>query len=295
MSDRAPTQPRPAPGPDAAAPAAMPTPPKGALPLPRLSRRLDLATVLGLAVGLTLLLAALAYGGRIASFFDLPSTLIVIGGTLAITAVSFTPADLKAAGGSLGRTMIASGLDVRSAANAALSLAEHARKYGALSLQPLLRTTRGWPVMHRAVGLMVDGVPADDAERILRTEIDSNLGRARMAAAVLRRAAEVAPAMGLIGTLVGLVQMLGSLSDPASIGPAMAVALITTFYGAILGSMVLSPLAAKIDRNAERDALVEGLFLMAAGSVARQENPRRLEMLINTVLPPELRVSHYDD
>lgn len=262
--------------------------------MPRFYRRLDLATVLGLGVGLTLVVGALALGGSVGAFFDLPSTLIVLGGTVAITAISFSPPDLRAALGAIGRTMVANALDVRSAANAALSLAEHARRHGALSLQPLLRTTRGWPVMHRAVELIVDGLPADDAERILRTEIDSNMARARMASAVLRRAAEVAPAMGLIGTLVGLVQMLGSLSNPSAIGPAMAVALITTFYGAILGSMVLAPLAAKIDRNADRDALIDGLFLLAAGSVARQENPRRLEMLINTVLPPDLRISNYD-
>ena len=262
--------------------------------MPRFYRRLDLATVLGLGVGLALVIGALALGGSAGAFFDMPSTLIVLGGTVAITAISFSPPDLRAAMVAIGRTMVANALDVRSAANAALSLAEHARRHGALSLQPLLRTTRGWPVMHRAVELIVDGLPADDTERILRTEIESNLARARMASAVLRRAAEVAPAMGLIGTLVGLVQMLGNLSNPAAIGPAMAVALITTFYGAILGSMVLAPLAAKIDRNADRDTLIDGLFLLAAGSVARQENPRRLEMLINTVLPPDLRISTYD-
>lgn len=296
MSDRSAAQPRAgAPAPASSPPAAdAGTRPARPPALPRLRRRLDLATILGLGAALLLIIGALALGGGAGAFFDLASVLIVLGGTAAVTTISFSVPDMRAAARAIGRTMVASTPDVASAARTALSLADHARRNGPLSLHPLAAATKGWPVLHRAVELIVDGLPADDAERILRTEIEANMARARTAAAVLRRAAEVAPAMGLIGTLVGLVQMLGNLSDPSSVGPAMAVALITTFYGAILGSMVLSPLAAKIDRNAEREALVDGLYLLAAGSVARQENPRRLEMLINTMLPPDLRISSFD-
>lgn len=300
MNDRAPTRNRPAapppPQPAAAAPAAAPAPAPGkAPPLPRMRRRLDLATIVGLSSGLLLVLGALFMGGGgIGSFIDIPSVLIVLGGTAAITTISFTWPDMRAAMKALSSTMVANTPDPRAAAQTALSMAEFARRSGPLALQPLVKSTKAWPVLSKAVELIVDGLPADDAERILRTEIEASLARARTASAVMRRAAEVAPAMGLIGTLVGLVQMLGNLSDPSTVGPAMAVALITTFYGAILGSMVFSPIAAKIDRNAEREALVDGLYLLAAGSVARQENPRRLEVMINTVLPPELRVTAYE-
>lgn len=274
---------------------AAPMPPAKAPPLPRLRRRLDLVTIVGLSSGLLLVLAALTFGaGGVRSFIDIPSVLIVLGGTAAVTAISFTPPDIRAAMRALASTMVAHTPDPRAAAQTALSVAEFARRSGPLALQPLASSTRAWPVLSKAVELIADGVPADDAERILRTEIEANLARAHTASAVMRRGAEVAPAMGLIGTLVGLVQMLSNLSDPSTVGPAMAVALITTFYGAILGSMVFSPIAAKIDRNAEREALVDGLYLLAAGSVARQENPRRLEVLINTVLPPEMRLSTYE-
>ncbi|OYQ33471.1 flagellar motor protein MotA [Niveispirillum lacus] len=296
MSDRATSRNRPpAPPPPAAPAAAAATPPAKAPPLPRMRRRLDLATIFGLSSGLLLVLGALVMGGGgIGSFIDIPSVLIVLGGTAAITTISFSGSDMRAALKALSATMVANTPDPRAAAQTALSLAEFARRSGPLALQPLATSTRPWPVLSKAVELIADGLPADDAERILRTEIEANLSRARTASAVMRRAAEVAPAMGLIGTLVGLVQMLGNLSDPSTVGPAMAVALITTFYGAILGSMVFSPIAAKIDRNAEREALVDGLYLLAAGSVARQENPRRLEVMINTVLPPEMRVSAYE-
>jgi chemotaxis protein MotA len=100
--------------------------------------------------------------------------------------------------------------------------------------------------------------------------------------------------MGLIGTLIGLVQMLGRLDDPASIGPAMAVALLTTFYGAVLANMVYSPLANKLERNSFQETLVYEIYLTAAASIGRQENPRRLEMLLNTILSPSAQLSHFD-
>jgi chemotaxis protein MotA len=111
---------------------------------------------------------------------------------------------------------------------------------------------------------------------------------------VLRKMAEFAPAMGLIGTLIGLVQMLSSLSDPSTIGPAMAIALLTTFYGALLANFVFLPLAAKLERNSQEEVLVNNVYLMGAASIGRQENPRRLEMLLNSVLPPSKRVRYFD-
>ena len=100
--------------------------------------------------------------------------------------------------------------------------------------------------------------------------------------------------MGLIGTLVGLVQMLGNLDDPSSIGPAMAVALLTTFYGAILATMVFNPLASKLERNSDAEAMVNQIYAIGATSISRQENPRRLEMMLNTILPPVKRVNYFD-
>jgi chemotaxis protein MotA len=99
--------------------------------------------------------------------------------------------------------------------------------------------------------------------------------------------------MGLIGTLIGLVQMLGYLDDPTTIGPSMAVALLTTFYGAILGNVVFLPLAGKLERNGADDTLVRRIYLVGVLSVARKENPRRLEMLLNSALPPAQRVDYY--
>ncbi len=100
--------------------------------------------------------------------------------------------------------------------------------------------------------------------------------------------------MGLIGTLIGLVQMLAMLDDPSSIGPSMALALLTTFYGALLGTVIFAPMAAKLEENAHLEALEKQLVIAAIGSISRQENPRRLEMILNSELPPMERIKYFD-
>ncbi|MDE1147583.1 MAG: MotA/TolQ/ExbB proton channel family protein [Azospirillaceae bacterium] len=266
-------------------------------PLPepvRVRHGLDLTTVLGLAAGFALVLSALAFGGHARAFINAPSLMIVVGGTIAVTVVSFAREDLGACRRMLVRALTRPVADIADVSGYVLQMAEAARRNGPLTLQPLLKDKGVEPLQARAIDLVVDGMAAEDVERILRTEIEAQQARSRHAAAVLRRASEVAPAMGLIGTLVGLVQMLGNLQDPAAIGPAMAIALLTTFYGALFGNMALAPLAGKLERNTDAQVIVDTLFMLGAVSIARQENPRRLEMMMNTVLPPELRLNHYE-
>lgn len=246
----------------------------------------DAATLAGLAAALGVIVVAMTAGGSLKAFFDPPSLLIVFGGTVAVAAASFSLADVAAAWRSAGGVLILRAPDPLSVARQAMLLAEAARRSGPETLRNILPELRHDPFLHRSIALIVEGLPPDDVERMLNGEMDAASARSAKSAAVLRRAAEVAPAMGLIGTLVGLVQMLGGLSDPSSIGPAMALALLTTFYGAVLGNVVLAPLAAKVERSADDDGLIKTLYTTAAVSIARQENTRRLEMLLNAALPP---------
>jgi chemotaxis protein MotA len=112
---------------------------------------------------------------------------------------------------------------------------------------------------------------------------------------MLRKAAEIAPAMGLIGTLIGLVQMLSELDNPSNIGPNMALALLTTLYGALLAFMVFTPLASKIERNSDEELLLDKIYLHSIISISIQENPRMLERKINTILPPSKRIRVYKE
>lgn len=259
---------------------------------------MDLATLLGLTAAFGLVVGGMVLGGAPGAYVDAPSLLIVLGGTLAVTAIGFNPADLRQAHAVLLRALFRRAEDPASAAAKALRLAGQARADGVLSLESrLLAAGDGPPIspfFKRGLGLVIDGLPSPQIEAILSREMEAMTARHVTAVGMLRRAAEVAPAMGLIGTLIGLVQMLGALDDPSKIGPAMALALITTLYGAVLANMVFAPLAAKLERNSEDEALVQSVYLTAAASISRLENPRHLATMLNAVLPPDRRLRHLE-
>ena len=261
---------------------------------PRTRAGLDAATLIGLGAAVGVILVAITAGGSLRAFLDPPSLLVVLGGTLAVTAASFSLGDVTSAWKGAGGMLVKAQHDPRAVARQVMLLAEAARRAGPEMLKSMLPELRGEPFLHRCLSLITEGLPTDDVERMLTAEVEASGAARATSAAVLRRASEVAPAMGLIGTLVGLVQMLGGLSDPSTIGPSMALALLTTFYGAVLGNVVLAPLAAKLERSAEEEALVKTLYTIGAVSIARQENPRRLEMQLNTLLPPGRRIQYFD-
>ncbi|RKQ73826.1 motility protein A [Oceanibaculum indicum] len=254
----------------------------------------DFATILGLVGGFGMIFAAMSISGSSAAFLDIPSVLIVLGGTFAVTLVCYSLRDALRAHEVIGNVLLRPARNAQSAAVWMLHLSEIARAKGVLALESGLSEMQREPFLHKAVQMVVDGSPAEEVERIMRQEMAATAMRQTQTAGMLRKAAEVAPAMGLIGTLVGLVQMLGRLSDPSSIGPAMAVALLTTFYGAVLAYMVFAPLASKLERNMGEDQMVSQIYLIGAASIARQEHPRRTEMQINTVLPPAQRIDLFD-
>lgn len=259
---------------------------------PRLS--IDLITILGLASALGLIAFAIMMGHSDANFINGPSFLIVVLGTLAATSISYTGEEIRRSGGIIRHSLLRKTRNHRVMARQLLDIAMLARKKGLLALASVDAELRKDPFLANAVLLVTDGYSGGDIDNILGQEIDALVERHRQSAGIVRRASEIAPAMGLIGTLVGLVQMLAELDNPAAIGPAMALALLTTFYGAIMGTVILGPLAAKLERNSNEEALIKNLILMTMTSIARQENPRRLEMLLNSELPPYERVRYFD-
>lgn len=254
---------------------------------------LDIATILGILGACALIGAAIYLGGSAGAFIDIPSVLIVIGGTLGIVTACFSFRDMGSAVRHVGGAFFRSNLDLGEVALQLLQLAQIARYRGVLAVQSYMPAVEDREMLHSGLAMVIDGTPADDVERIMRRELQANTQRYARSVSIMKKAAEISPAMGLIGTLVGLIQMLANLDDPNTIGPSMAVALLTTFYGALLANLVFTPLAAKMERNATEDTLVEQLYVMASSSIGRQENPRRLEMLFNTILPPSARVDYF--
>jgi chemotaxis protein MotA len=258
------------------------------------SRRMDLATLFGLAAALTLIGIAIVLNGSPLAFIDIPAILMVVLGTFAVTAISYTGEELREAQPSFRQALMRTEIDPRICARRVLTLADKARKRGLLSLQADLHGLRDAPFLQRSLAMLVDGLQVDEIERNMTLEAHAVAQGRHRAAAILRRAAEVSPAMGLIGTLVGLVQMLGNLDSPERIGPAMSLALLTTLYGALMANVVFLPLASKLERNATVEQLVSQINTMGVASMGRQENPRRLEMLLNTVLPAGQQIRYFD-
>jgi chemotaxis protein MotA len=258
------------------------------------SRKMDLATLFGLAAALTLIGIAIVLNGSPLAFIDIPAILMVVLGTFAVTAISYTGEELREAQPSFRQALMRTEIDPRIGARRVLTLADKARKRGLLSLQADLYGLRDAPFLQRSLTMLVDGLQVDEIERNMTLEAHAVAQGRHRAAAILRRAAEVSPAMGLIGTLVGLVQMLGNLDSPERIGPAMSLALLTTLYGALMANVVFLPLASKLERNATVEQLVSQIYTMGVASMGRQENPRRLEMLLNTVLPAGQQIRYFD-
>jgi chemotaxis protein MotA len=255
---------------------------------------IDFATVFGALGAFSVIAAAMIMGGAPGAFIDIPAMLIVLGGTFLVSSISFSVTEVFQAQRIMARAVLYQVVEPDDAARHVLYLADHARQKGILALQNSLNELRNTPFLQRATSMVIDGMPPEQVENILMREADAIRQRHIRSAGVLRRAGEVAPAMGLIGTLVGLVQMLGNLEDPSTIGPSMAIALLTTFYGAVLANMLFLPLANKLDRNSDAEAMINQIYAIGVASISRQENPRRLEVEINTILPPARRVAYFD-
>jgi chemotaxis protein MotA len=252
-------------------------------------RSFDLATLIGLAAALALIATAIVMGGRAEAFLDPAALTIVLGGTTAVTLVSFSLGELLQTPHILRKAVQAERQSAVEVVARLVAVAELARREGLMRLDAGLPAHGDRPLLQRGLIMVVDGLPEAEIENALGHELDAMLRRHEQSGGLLRRAAETAPAMGLIGTLIGLVQMLGRLEDPASIGPAMAVALLTTLYGAILSHMLLTPLAVKLERASAAEALFGEMELLTVLAVRRRLHPRQLESMLNGLLPPRQR------
>lgn len=256
--------------------------------------RFNRTAVGAFAAGFAMLALAIALGGSARTFVDVPSLMIVFGGSLSAVVVCYSLNDVVAAGRAVRLVFGGSEINPGAMALRLIAVAEYARHAGILMTQKLPHPIAGNGFLDKGLALIADGAAEVEIEGTMQQELFANAEERRKSAEVLRKAADIAPAMGLIGTLVGLVQMLRNLDRPSSIGPGMAVALLTTFYGAVLGHMVLLPLATKIERRAAAEELIHQMCILCVLSISRQENPRRLETALNSVLPPTGRVRVFD-
>ncbi len=270
---------------------------QGAAPrilVPQAKTLVDWATILGLIFSVIIIIIAVTMSESNASFIQWPALALVVGGTLTVTAISYTAQELAQAGNVFKQSVLFKHYDPEDFAIMLMNTAVTTKKTGLLSLAKHETEFEKHPFLKDAMLMAADGNKPDDVNAILMQDINALSERHKRTASVTRRAAEIAPAMGLIGTLVGLVQMLADLEDPETIGPAMALALLTTFYGAILGTVIMSPLAIKLEKYSKDEMLIRHLIRLTAISIARQDNPRKLEMELNSALPPTHQIIYFD-
>jgi len=247
---------------------------------------MDIATVIGLAFGSIILIAAILSGGSLALFINIPSVLIVVGGTIATAMIRFSMGDvinsIKVAMNAFFTRMV----KPRSIIEEIVNLANIARKNGLIVLeqQPIED-----PFLKKAIMYCVDGHEADFIEEILRKEVSLTVERHEVGQNVFKSMGDAAPAFGMIGTLVGLVQMLASMSDPAAIGPSMAVALLTTLYGAVIANLFMLPIADKLALRSQEEERNRNLIIQGVLGILKGLNPRVMEEFLETYLPPKDR------
>jgi chemotaxis protein MotA len=246
----------------------------------------DIATLIGLLGGFGIIIGAIATGGDIMLFVNVPSVLIVVGGTFMVTLMQVSLADFLGSFSMAMKAFFYQTDDPNKLIEEAVQLADIARKNGLLALEGQEIAN---PFMKKGVGLCVDGHDPSLVSRLLTKDIDLTIQRHEVGQRMFKNMATMAPAMGMIGTLVGLVQMLANMSDPASIGPAMAVALLTTLYGAVIANAFAQPLADKLARASELEKTNKSLIIETISGIQEGMNPRVLEQLLATYLPTNKR------
>jgi chemotaxis protein MotA len=247
---------------------------------------MDLATLVGLLGAFGIIIAAIVIGGSAIIFLNVPSMLIVIGGTLFAVLVKFPLAHFFKAFTVAMKAFFHRPEDPLTLIQEGVELANVARKEGVLGLEGQDISN---PFLERGIQLCVDGHEPEFVRSMLSKDINMTIERHERGQAIFKSIGDVAPAMGMIGTLIGLVQMLSAMDDPKAIGPAMAVALLTTLYGAVIANAFALPIADKLAHRSQEERINKTLILETIGSIQEGLNPRVMEELLKTYLPASRR------
>ena len=249
---------------------------------------MDLATVIGIVLAFGLVISGIMSGSSLKIFIDFPSMLIVGGGTIGATLVNYPLPHMLGVLKVFKQAFLTKSQSPAQIITQFMEYANRARREGILALEPLLRDIKD-DFLRKGLQLTVDGLEPQTIQEILQTEVSHLEDRHEAGANLLATMGSLAPALGMIGTVIGLVQMLQRMSDPSSIGPAMAVALITTFYGALLANLLFNPMSGKLKLRSKEEVLVREMIMEGVLSISKGENPRIIEEKLNSYLPPKER------
>lgn len=247
---------------------------------------MDLASLVGILGAFGIVLMAMVMGGDVIIFVNVPSLLVVIGGTIFAVLMKFELGSFLGAFGVAGKAFKFKLASPQELIDEVSDLADAARKGGLLSLEG---KEVGHPFLQKGITLLVDGHDPDVVRNMMTKDMKMAVERHDWGAKIFSAIGDVGPAMGMIGTLIGLVQMLSAMDDPKAIGPAMAVALLTTLYGAMLANMVALPIADKLTLRAVEEARIQSMIIDSIVAIQAGQNPRVIQGMLSTYLPESKR------
>ncbi len=251
---------------------------------------MDLASVFGLVGGIIVMLATILISGDLAGYMDIPSIICTFGGTIAMTTFAFPMKKLKEGLASLKHVFIYKEMDSENVIKSIIDLANVARKEGLLALEEAAQQLKD-DFLQKGVLLIVDGTDPELVRNILETELSFIEDRHKSNQGVFEYIASAGPGFGMLGTLIGLINMLANLSDPSTVGPNMAVAIITTLYGSLIQNVFCNPVVNKLKLRSSQESLMKEVMLEGMLSIQAGENPRIIEEKLKAFMSPKMRVS----
>lgn len=249
---------------------------------------MDIGTIIGLCVAVFAILLGIVLGGDPMALYDMASVFIVAIGTVGVTIMCFPLSRVLKLHKVLLRAFFNKQSDTVAIILDLVKYAELARREGILSLENLVDEMKD-PFIVRGIKMAVDGTDPELIKQVMETELEAMMDRHAQGKQMFDSLGKYAPAFGMIGTLLGLIFMLGSMSDPSSIGPSMAVALITTLYGAMIANMFAGPIAEKLLARDIEEVQLKTIIIAGVMAIQSGDNPRVVQSKLSTYLTPTER------
>ncbi len=250
---------------------------------------MDIATIVGMILAFVLVILGILKGGSLLLFWNAPSVLIVLGGTFGATLINYPLKEVLGMATVVKNVFLHTVRSPHEMIGRLVDLSRRTRRGGILSLEPYVKGIEDDLFLKHGLQMLVDGTDMDTLRSVLERDIIYASERHKIGADIFLTLATYAPSLGMIGTLIGLVQMLEKLNDPSQIGPGMAVALLTTFYGAILAYLIFLPISGKLRARSKQEMLLKGLVVEGICMIAAGENPRIVESRLQVFLAPQER------
>jgi len=247
---------------------------------------MDPATVVGIAICAVLILASIWIGGSWVIFIDLPALLIVVGGTIGVTLIRNPLAEVIGMVQVVAKAFTIKPTDPHELILRMVEFSRKARNEGMLALE---NVRCGYDYLQKGITLAVDGLDQEEIKAILTNDLQGMVNRHKRGREILEGMGQAAPAFGMIGTLIGLVQMLSDMADPSSIGPGMAIALLTTLYGALIANVICLPLADKLKIRSREEVMAMSICFEGVLCLVQGDNPNAIDQKLKAFLSPKAR------